>query len=274
MTEAQSVAPEFLKDTPRLGPEDRFTFRCDPSLGCFGKCCHDVSIALTPYDVLRMKKARGAGSSDFLEKHTSVAYSTETSVPVVFLKMDGDDKKCTLLGDKGCEVYANRPWACRMYPLGMAEPADPRLTGQRFYFIVKEELCGGHGKGAECSVRDFVDGQGIEPYELMQTSFRKLLALAAERKERLTEQQSAMYYMALYDLDRFRSFVFETRFLELLDIDESVVDEIRTNDEELLELAIKWLAFSLFQQRTMRLSKSAKESRPDGVPQPCGTGAR
>jgi hypothetical protein len=187
-------------------------------------------------------------------------------VPVVFLKMEDGSKKCSLLGEQGCQVYAHRPWACRMYPLGMAEPADPRQSAQRFYFVVKEELCHGHGKGGECAVREFIQSQGIEPYDLMQTSFRKLLMLAAERKEPLSDDQAAMYFMALYDLDRFRRFVFETRFLELFDIDESVVEEVRSNDEELLELAIKWLAFSLFRQRSMKLSKQAAQQQRGDAP--------
>jgi hypothetical protein len=273
MTAVESAAPAIPQDASRLGPDDRFTFRCDPTVDCFGKCCHDVSIALTPYDVLRMKKARGTNSSDFLDRHTSVAYSTETNVPVVFLKMDDETKQCSLLGAKGCEVYAHRPWACRMYPLGMAEPADPRQSAQRFYFVVKEELCHGHGKDGECALREFMQNQGVEPYDVAQHSFRKLLAVAAQRKQPLSSDQCAMYYMALYDADRFRRFVFETRFLEMFDIDESVVEEVRTDDEELLELAIKWLAFSLFQQCSMRLSKAAKQKHAANASAPSQVGA-
>jgi hypothetical protein len=70
-----------------------------------------------------------------------------------------------------------------------------------------------------------------------------------------------MYYMALYDLDRFRRFVFETRFLSLFDLDEARIDALRTDDEELLELAVEWLAFSLFQRKAMRMSKSAAQQQ-------------
>ena len=48
-----SVTPEkILKDCARLGLDDKFTFACNPQLSCFGHCCHDVTIVLTPYDVL------------------------------------------------------------------------------------------------------------------------------------------------------------------------------------------------------------------------------
>jgi hypothetical protein len=191
-------------------------------------------------------------------------------VPVVFLKMNDGDKKCQFVSEKGCGVYGNRPWACRMYPLGMAERATSQAAAERFYFVVKEELCHGHGKGGECAVREFIDGQGVEPYDVMQSPFRRLLALAAEQKEALTTDQCAMYYMALYDLDRFRRFVFETRFLNMFDLDEARVDALRTDDEELLELAVEWLAFSLFQQRAMRMNKSAAQQRRATGPAACG----
>jgi hypothetical protein len=273
MAEAEFPESEVLQSTPRLGPDDRFTFHCDPALDCFGHCCQDVSILLTPYDVLRMKKALGITSSEFMEQYTSTAYSAEKRVPVVFLKMNDSDKKCQFVGEKGCGVYTSRPWACRMYPLGMAERGTSRAASERFYFIVKEELCHGHGKGGECAVREFIDSQGVEPYDVMQSSFRRLLALAAEQKEALTTQQCAMYYMALYDLDRFRRFVFETRFLSMFDLDEGRVETLRTDDEELLELAVEWLAFSLFQQRAMRMNKSAAQQRRVTGPAACANEA-
>jgi len=261
MAEAESLVPEIIENTPRLGPDDRFTFHCDPTIDCFGHCCQDVSILLTPYDVLRMKTALKMSSPEFMEKYTSIAYSAEKRVPVVFLKMNEADKKCQFISEKGCGVYSNRPWACRMYPLGMAERGTSDGAGERFYFVVKEELCHGHGKGCECSVSEFIDSQRVEPYDVMQSPFRRLLAAAAEQKEALTTDQCAMYYMALYDLDRFRRFVFETRFLSMFELDEARIDALRTDDEELLELAVEWLAFSLFQRKAMRMSKSAAQQQ-------------
>jgi hypothetical protein len=68
-----------------------------------------------------------------------------------------------------------------------------------------------------------------------------------------------MFYMAAYDLDRFRSFVFDTRFLDLFEVDEARVEALRTDDVELLEFAMDWLAFSLFgEKKRMKLTKSAK----------------
>jgi hypothetical protein len=77
----------------------------------------------------------------------------------------------------------------------------------------------------------------------------------------LSPEKLDMYYMACYDLDRFRRFVFETRFLNLFEIDEARVEAIRTSDEDLLELAIQWLRFSLFGERSMKIKPSVLEAR-------------
>jgi Fe-S-cluster containining protein len=260
MCENASAEEKILQDSPRLGLDDRFTFRCGRDLDCFTRCCHDVSILLTPYDVLRMKRALQLDSSEFLERYTFVMQSRDSKVPVIFLQMKADSQTCPFVSEQGCGIYAHRPWACRMYPLGMAEPKDPQAAAQRFYFQVHEELCHGHGVGNGCSVRDWIDEQGIEPFDLNQASFRQLMSHPGwDNPEPLTPDKLAMFYMAAYDLDRFRRFVFDTRFLELIDVDEARIEALRCDDEELLEFAMDWLMFSLFQEKKrMKLTKSAK----------------
>lgn len=255
---------EPLKDTPRLGPKDRFCFRCDPKADCFTRCCNNVSILLTPYDVLRMKRALGIDSSEFLQKYTFPMCSQDKQIPVVFLKMNDGSADCPFVSAQGCGIYKSRPWACRMYPLGMAEPETPDYEARRFFFVVQEELCHGHNVGDGQSVSEWIADQGIELYDLAQAAFRHLLFHPDWAKpESQTPQKLSMFYMACYDLDSFRRFVFETRFLEFFDVDEMQVAALRTDDEELLQFAFDWLAFSLFHEKTMKLKKKVVTQQPE-----------
>ncbi len=263
MSEKPLSAESILEASPRMGLDTCFRFACGPANDCFNKCCHDVAILLSPYDVLRLKNALGMDSSEFLEKYTVTMCSQEKRVPAVFLKMDHDTLKCPMVTEKGCTVYAHRPWACRMYPLGMAEPKGRNAAAQRFYFLVEEKLCHGHGAAEERTVRDWITQQGIEAYDHLQTPFLEFMSRPEwEKPESLNAAQLAMYHMALYDLDRFRRFVFDTRFLELFEIDEARVEALATEDEDLLEFAIDWLAFSLFHDRSMKIRKPAAASQP------------
>ena len=242
----------------RLGLDDRFRFRCGRDLDCFTHCCRDVTIVLTPYDILRLKHSMKIGSEEFLEKYTLLPHFPNQKFPIVILKMDEDTKQCPFVSAEGCAVYRDRPWSCRMYPLGTAEPKNPTPDEQGFHFVVLEELCHGHREGQDWSVRDWVANQGVEEFEMMGASFKYLtLHDYWDEGPELTPAQAEMFYMACYDLDRFRRFVFETRFLELLDVDEARIEAIRTHDEELLEFAIDWLRFALFREKTMKVRRDA-----------------
>jgi Fe-S-cluster containining protein len=262
------TAEGILKDQARMTLDDRFTFHCGSDWGCFTACCRDVSIVLTPYDVLRLRRALRMDSTEFLEQYTLPMFSPEQKFPVLILRMDPETKKCPFVSDRGCNVYAHRPWACRMYPLGVAKPKNPTPSDQPFYFVLHEDLCQGHGLGETRSVREWIADQGIEEYEMMGASFQDFaLHDSWSRGPALTEQQAEMFYMACYDLDRFRRFVFETRFLKMFEIDEAKVEALRSDDEELLEFAILWLRFSLFYEKTMKIRGEIVEARRQAAEQ-------
>ena len=286
------TSENILKDSTRLSADDCFTFRCGPDLDCFTRCCRDVTIVLTPYDLLRLKRALRMDSSELLETHTIRWQAPGQKFPVVVLKMEEEGKQCPFLSNSlpepgnqpvgqdsnlpadfqsanrpkagaeralpGCGVYPDRPWACRMYPLGVAEPKKPAGDEKAFHFVIQEELCHGHGEGRSVSVREWMAEQQIEEFEMMSAGFKELtLHDFWDGKKELTLPQADMFYMACYDVDRFRRFVFETRFLELFDVDEARVDAIRSDDVELLEFAMQWLRFSIFGERSMKLRRGS-----------------
>jgi Fe-S-cluster containining protein len=270
----------IVNDYPRLAPDDAFTFRCEPDLDCFTRCCQDVSIVLTPYDVLRLRRAVGVDSSEFLRRYTVQPFTRDQKFPAVLLKMDPETRRCPFVTDRGCSVYAHRPWACRMYPLGAAEPRHQTASARPFHFLIRDETCRGHAAGRPISVREWIAAQGLDVYEMMGRPFKELMLHEAwDRDEPLTPEKMEMYFTACYDLDRFRRFVFETRFLSLFELDEARVEALRGDDEDLLDFAMQWLRYCLFGDRTMRVTPAVLEAarevqaaRADGAgPRAAGT---
>jgi Fe-S-cluster containining protein len=280
MPDTQVTDAAIVRDYPRMSLDDRFTFRCDQGLDCFTCCCQDVSIVLTPYDVLRLKRALGMDSSEFLRAHALQPFTREQKIPVVLLRMDPETKRCPFVSDQGCGVYAHRPWACRMYPLGVAEPRTPSPADRAFHFLVRDASCHGHATERAVSVREWIADQGIDDYDMMGRGFKELMLHEFwDRDEPLPPEKMDMYFMACYDLDRFRRFVFESRFLSLFDLDEARVEAMRSDDEELLEFAMQWLRFCLFGDKTMRVTPSVLDAARDAqAGQPtaagCPQGAR
>ena len=257
MPDKELTQETILRECPRMGLGDRFVFECGKRMDCFTRCCADVSIVLTPYDVLRLRRAVGLDSSEFLRRYTISPFDREQKIPAVLLKMDQESRACPFVTFAGCRVYADRPGACRMYPLGLAEPRNATPDDSKFHFLIHEDFCHGHGQGSELSVRDWLTGQGIDECDAGNASFTAFMLDAAwDKAGDLTPAQMDMYYMGCYDLDSFRRFVFESRFLQLYEVDEARVEAMRTDDEELLEFAVMWLRWALFRQPTVKIKPS------------------
>ena len=260
--ERARLEKKILSEAPRLGLDDRFRFACHPGVSCFGRCCGDINIALTPYDVLRLRARLGITSSEFLAKYAIVPFTKEQAVPVPLLKMRDDEKKsCPFVAEGKCTVYEDRPWACRMYPVGFASPQEG--TGNEpFYFLLEEEGCRGFEEAHEQTIREWVEDQGIEKYNEMGGLFQPLTfdeRLAQGRK--LDPKQMDMFWMSTYDLDSFRRFVFDSTFLDRIDVPPDEVEKIREDDEALMRFAFRWLAFALSGKPTMKVKDNTPPER-------------
>ena len=244
-----------------FGGDDLFRFACREDLPCFKRCCRDVNIFLTPYDVLRMRKKLGMSSTGFLDKYTTVVIPPETGLPVVMLKMAEDgEKTCQFLGESGCRIYAERPWSCRMAPLDIAGEGE-------YCFIFEPSHCLGLAADQEWTMGDWVKDQGLDVYERVEAPFRDFTNRLKFPEGKVPGPEVAqMFYMGCYDLDRFRRFVLESRFLDVFDLPAGLVNQIKTDDLALLQLGIAWLDFGLADINAMRVKDSYKQEMAAKMP--------
>jgi len=257
---SEALQEKILTEYPRLGKDDVFRFSCHPGISCFNCCCSDVNIFLSPYDVLRLRQRLGLGSKEFLDRHTLVPIQKDMKTPVVLLKMNDDARKtCPFVRESGCSVYSDRPWPCRMYPLGLAARKDTPdgWRGEQFWFLLQDAECKGREEARQWTVREWLDDQGIDAFAEWGEAWKELtLHHFFETGGVLSPNRLEMFFTACYDLDRFRRFVFETTLLRRFDVDEDFVEQMRYDDEALLRFAFLWLRFSLFGEPTVR-------ARPD-----------
>ncbi|MHC4607332.1 MAG: YkgJ family cysteine cluster protein, partial [Planctomycetota bacterium] len=206
----------ILKEAPRLSEKDSFQFSCTKDAPCFNHCCADVNIVLTPYDVLRMRKRIGMPSEEFLEKHCIIPFTKSQRIPVILLKMrDNEKKTCPFVTGKGCSIYEDRPWACRMYPVGVASPKDEPGAEKPFFFLIKEDLCKGFDTGPAWTIRSWMDDQGAEEYDREGREFKELtLHDRLLKGQALDPSEMEQFFMVCYNHDAFRRFVFQSTFLK------------------------------------------------------------
>ncbi len=261
-----SSTPQPLEDRPAilegkrtLTIKDSFTFRCGQDRACFNTCCADVNIVLTPLDVLGLARRLGMTTTEFRGRHTVTLETRDLHLPVVALKMEGEKegRPCPFVGPEGCTVYEDRPWACRMYPVGLAMP--PARAGEEpepLYFLFEDGFCEGHGDGPRWTVGAWRDDQGVPERERLEEEFRRVVThpwFIGGR--RLDPRRQELFLMACYDLDRFREFIFESSFLQRLVVEPDLASRLATDDFALLEFSFRWARFALFAEPTLKVRK-------------------
>jgi hypothetical protein len=248
--------PEILRGKRQLGPEDKFCFGCHQGHSCFTDCCSDVNILLTPADVLKLSRRLGLLTDEFLDNHTLTPITKDLQLPVLMLKMNEDaGKRCPFVTEEGCSVYEDRPWACRMYPVGSAlPPARAGVEPEPIYFLFEDDFCKGREESKEWTAEKWRSNQGIVEREGLEVGYRELVSHPWFIGGRtLDPKRMEMFHMACYNLDTFRRFVFSSTFLNRFELDEKSVEKIRDDDEALLHFAFLWLRFALFGEPTMKV---------------------
>lgn len=246
--------PDHLSDSKnqtRMDAEYVLRFDCSPSISCFTHCCQDITIVLTPYDVLRLKNALAISSDEFLERYAIIIPKQKRLIPMVILKMNEPDKRCPFVGKDGCSVYADRPWACRMYPLDMNDDGT-------FSLITDPSHCLGLEEGEKSRIANWLVEQGLPIYDEMNQLFSNVTSpLQAQEIDIDNPKIFQMTFMASYNIDKFREFVLKSTFLERFEIEDITAEKLKRSDVELLKFGFDWIKFGIFGQKTLRVKESA-----------------
>ncbi len=229
--------------------DGRFRFLCHSKLECFNRCCRDINIFLSPYDVLRMSKKLGLSTSVFLERYTTRLQARGTGFPVVLIKMRDDaGLACPFVTGQGCSIYEERPWSCRMAPV--------EIRGEnRYGFAFDSDHCRGLLEEKEWTVEEWMKNQGNEGYAELESGFEEIPAgLKLTGLPSLDQHIMEMFFITCYDLDKFRRYVFDGSFIKIFDISSETVEKIKNDDLELLKFGFRWLAsgFDLRKSITVR----------------------
>ena len=249
----------------KLGLDDKIQFRCRQGIACFNKCCENINIMLTLYDILRLKNRLGVTSQEFLDKYSTVFEMDAHGLPGIRMKTKPGSAACQFLTPEGCGVYKDRPTACRYYALGATTlRAKDSPTEEDFYFMVKEEHCLGHFEPRTLSVREYRQEQGVEIYDEMTREWRKIFLKKRSSGPTVgapSQRSMDLFYLASYDLDNFRVFVASPFFHDVYDIEPAYFQKLLSDETELLKFAARYLKQVLFGENTIPEKPDAIEKR-------------
>ncbi|MBW2488028.1 MAG: YkgJ family cysteine cluster protein [Deltaproteobacteria bacterium] len=236
-------------DLKPIEPDTPFRFECSPNVACFNECCRDLNQFLYPYDILRLKKRLALSSGQFLKRYTTQHVGPESGLPVVALKpADAERLTCPFVTPDGCRVYSDRPASCRMYPLARAISRN-RKAGRvsEHFMLLKEPHCLGFNAARSQTAGQWLDDQQIRIYNHFNDQLLDIIRLKNQlRPGPLDPQSQQLFYVALYDLERFRTRISEDKILDQIEVDPRKRAAAESDDTVLLEIGMEWVKQMVF----------------------------
>jgi len=120
--------------------------------------------------------------------------------------------------------------------------------------VVREEHCLGFGESRAWSVEQWMADQGVDEYNGMNDQWLEIVSSPRSLgPEKDLSRKLQMFFMASYNLDKFRKFVFESKLLRVFDVPPKLAERMAKEDTALLKFAFDWLKFSLFGISTIKI---------------------
>lgn len=236
--------------------KDPFQFECHAGVSCFTECCARLRLLLTPYDILRMKNRLNILSNQFLEQYTETLFDHHPRFPMIKLNMGKEEEhRCPFVTDKGCAIYEDRPEACRLYPVGRASAlVDREGASREKYFIVGEAHCRGFQEKREWTLTEWLNHEGVKEYKAMNDRWLGIMTSSKSLgpKDHIARKHQ-MFFMASYNLDKFRKFLFQSKFFDHFEVNEELKGRMEIDDVSLMGFGFDWLKFSLFGEKTLKV---------------------
>jgi len=240
----------------QLSLSSKFKFNCHKGVKCFTDCCRGINIMLTPYDIVTMRKKLDLTSEEFLAAFTKPELLEKADLPVVTLKLLDDKRKsCPFVDDKeGCAIYNDRPTTCRYYPLGVGSLSYSGEKGEKdeFFFSVKESHCKGFDENKEWTVAKWREDQQVDLRDEVNDGWMELIVRKKSLPEnmKLAQESKKIFFLACYNIDKFKEFVFKSTFLKRYDFSDEKIKAIKNDDIKLLQFGFDWLKANFFQAGT------------------------
>lgn len=249
------LEPDDSESRTPLSQEGVFRFHCHSGLACFNRCCREATIILSPYDILRLSHRLGLTTGEFLKRYTSREEESRSHLPLALVKpaRTGD---CPFLGKAGCKVYADRPAACRLFPLTQGSELTPGGVVDH-YFLRRLEFCQGFAGDRVWTLTTWQADQGFPEFDRPRRPWLHLLLKQAQPgrippDHRLLSQ----FYLMAYDLDACRTFLFESAFFKAHSLTLEEAMPLASDDLALLRFSAAYLEQLLFPEEALPLKKA------------------
>jgi Fe-S-cluster containining protein len=230
----------------RIKSGETFKFSCHPDIECFNKCCRNLNLFLYPYDVVCLKTSLEMTSDAFLDQYVDIVMRPSSHFPEVLLRMsDNPEKTCPFLTEAGCAVYHHRPDTCRTFPVEQGVFYNGvRRKSQPVYFFRPPDFCLGQHEMEEWTLPEWIEDQDAKTYHRMTIKWSEIKRLFQNDPWGLEGPEgpkAKMAFMATYNLDIFRDFIFQSSFLKRYRIKSTLRKKLKADDVSLMKFGFEWV---------------------------------
>lgn len=267
MSDEQFDLPHSSPVEPtRLELEDEIKFRCHKGISCWNQCCARADVTLAPYDIIRLKKRLGIDSTEFLAKY-SVPFEIDAhGMPGIKMRTENSGA-CQFMTDEGCSVYEDRPTACRYYPSGLLSMrALGEATDEQHFLLIKEDHCKGHEEDNIVTIGDYRKEQKVEEFDELNRDYYRIILKKKSTGPTIgapSDMSLQLFFMASYDVDRFRRFVMSENFIKIYDITDEEYDKLEKDDVELMKFGFDLMRQVFFGELSIKEREGAWDKRAD-----------
>ena len=248
-----------------LAEDATLQFRCHRDIKCWNACCSNIDIPLTPYDILRLKRRLDMASGEFLNQYSVPFEMDKDGMPGVKLKPVEGGTACQFMTPEGCGVYEDRPTACRYYPVALLTMRrSDEYVDRSAYAMVKEPHCLGHFEDKTQTIEQYRTEQGVAEYDEKAHAWRQLVVKRKSAGPSIGKPSpisNQLFFMASYDVDRFRAFVMSPSFNDTYNIPVEIMAALIADDEALLDFGMNFLRHALFGEDFVEQHPGAYEKR-------------
>lgn len=242
----------------RVGENETFGFRCHAGLACFNRCCRNLNLFLYPYDVVRLKANLNISSDEFLDRYVDIVLRPGNFFPDVLLSMaENAERTCPFLSEAGCLVYPDRPDACRTFPVEHGVIYDDTAGKEEtVHFFKPPEFCLGQYEKTPWTPASWAKDQDAVKFNKMTERWAKIKRLFEHDPwggSGPAGPRGKMAFMAAYNIDQFREFVFNSSFLKRYKVRSSELKKIKNDDAALLLFAFSWIKLSVWGLKSKRI---------------------
>jgi hypothetical protein len=164
---------------------------------------------------------------------------------------DREGRPCPFLTPEGCTVYEDRPYSCRAYPLEPAMYGSGEGRIDMDFYLVRHAHCHGHHENRRWTAKQWMADQQMAAYNDINARWAQIAARFRNNPfgpAGIDSPAMKMAFMASFNMDTFRRFVFDSSFLSRFDVPAERLESARQSDTALLLLGFDWIRRFLFKE--------------------------